>query len=360
MSLGPPPRALRRDDVAHLAVGAALLGSGGGGDPRTLRKILELRLGDEELPLLAAEDLTEAHVVPVGMVGGTSVLAEKLPAGTEFRSAVEAISTWSGRRAEAVMGFEAGGINALTGLVAALDLKLPYLDADLMGRALPRLDQLTWAAAGLPVTPASICQSNGQILLIDGGSAEDLERTVRTVIAMVGGWAAIALVPTSMGQAGPAASAGGVARAVGLGRAHASLPANPTRAAVSEGLEADVLGVGRVRDVGRQSRTTGFGRGGVTIVDEHDGTVLRIETENEFLLVMADGEVVATCPDLVCLLQSRTMEPLQVDRVRAGDDVMVVVLPGPSWWLTAQHLPRVSPRAFGLDTAPALLAGSPQ
>jgi DUF917 family protein len=356
--LVPHPQFLRREDVAHLIVGAELLGSGGGGDPHILRGTVERHLADHPLPLLGPDALKDAHVAPVGMVGGTSVMGEKLPAGTEFSTAFHAVGAWSSRSADAVMGFEAGGVNALTGLVAALELGLPYLDADLMGRALPRLDQLTWAAAGIAVTPASLCQSNGQVVVIDGGSPEDLERAVRTLVAMVGGWAAIALVPTPVPDAVTGASLGGVARALALGRAHAELPAKPSRSQVGEALGGRVLGAGRVWDVSRKSQAAGFGRGSVTVVDELDGTVLRLETENEYLLALADGDVVATCPDLLCVLQARSAVPLPVDRVRSGDDVLVVTLPGPSWWLDEHRLPWVSPKAFGLDTSPVLADGA--
>lgn len=349
-----PPRALRRKDIGQLAVGAALLGSGGGGEPSVFVSMLQRRLGDREVPLLTADDLTGSTTVPVGLVGGTSVLAEKLPSGTELGRAVEAVCRWAGESAGSVMGIEAGGMNALSGLVAALDLGLPYLDADLMGRALPRLDQFTWAVANVPMTPMALCQANGQVLLVEDGSPDELERTVRTIVSILGGWATAALCPTEVSVAAAAANLGGVARALTLGSAHSRLPAKPTQTQVGEALGGRVLGAGRIRDVDRQSHPSGFGRGGITLVDETQGTVLRVESENELLLAMADGEVVATCPDILCLLQARTALPLSVDRVQVGDDVMLLTLPGPEWWLAPERLPAVSPRAFGLDHPPVV------
>lgn len=348
------PRVLRRRDVGHLAVGAALLGSGGGGDPEAFATILATRLTDREIVLHAPDALRDAHVVPVGMVGGTSVFVEKLPSGTEWRRAVSAVCRWSGQPAGCIMGIEVGGMNALAGLVAAVDLDLPYLDADLMGRALPRMDQFTWAVAGLPASPIALAQASGQVVLIDGGTPQELERAVRSSVTLLGGWASAAVRPTPVHTAAPASHLGGVQRALGLGIAHARLPDNPDAAQVAEVLGGAVLATGRVRMVDRHSRSAGFGRGIVTLVDESDGTVLRVESENEFLVAMADGEVVATCPDLICILQTRTALPLSVDSIQAGDDVIVVVLPGPSWWMAPARLPAVAPRAFGWDCDPVL------
>lgn len=349
-----PPSVLRRADIGHLAVGAALLGSGGGGAPDVFVSILNRRLADREVKLFGPEELAGATTVPVGMVGGTSVLVEKLPGGSEFSHAVEAVCRWSGTSAQSVMGIEIGGMNALTGLYAAIDLNLPYLDADLMGRALPRMDQLTWAAANLPVSPMALCQASSQTLIIDNSSPEELERAVRTFVATLGGWAAAAARPTEARTAAGSANVGGVARALALGRAHATLPAKPSRAQVADAFGGTVLGAGRIRQVDRRSQSTGFGRGRFTIIDEKDGTVLRVEAENELLLALADGEVVATCPDILCVLQARTAQPLAAEQVQVGDDVILLTLPGPQWWMDPARIHLVAPRAFGLESAPVV------
>lgn len=352
------PRVLRREDIGHLAVGAALLGSGGGGAPDVLVSLLERRLAGREVNLFTAEELDGATTVPVGMVGGTSVLVEKLPGGGEFGRAVEAVCRWSGTSADSIMGIEIGGMNALTGLYAAIDLGLPYLDADLMGRALPRMDQFTWAATSLPVSPMALCQATGQTLVIDHSSPAELERAVRTFVAVLGGWAAAAVRPTEARTAAGSANVGGVARALSLGRAHAALPAKPSRGQVADALGARVLGAGRIRQVDRRSHSIGFGRGRFTLVDESDGTVLRVEAENELLLALADGEVVATCPDILCVLQARTAQPLAAEQVQVGDDVILVVLHGPEWWMDPSRIHVVAPRAFGLDCDP-VVGGAP-
>lgn len=354
---GPPLHpgpVLRRSDVRHLAVGAALLGAGGGGAPDVFVTNLERRLGDREVRLFGPAELSGAVTVPVGMVGGTTLLAEKLPGHGEFRRAVGAVCRWSGTQADCVMGIEIGGMNALTGLYAALDLDLPYLDADLMGRALPRMDQFTWAAAQLPVSPMALCQANGQTLIIDDSSPEEVERAVRTFVAMLGGWAAAAAPPTEVEVAVGAANLGGVARALLLGRAHSTLPPKPTRGEVEEALGGRVLGAGRIRHVDRRSQAAGFGRGGFALVDEADGSVVRVETENELLLAMTDGQVVATCPDILCVLQARTGTPLATEQLQVGDDVLLLVIPGPRWWMEPGRIDVVAPRAFGLDCDPVV------
>jgi uncharacterized protein DUF917 len=95
---------IRGHDLEALVVGVTLLGSGGGGDSRAFGRILQRRLGSGDLKLLDASDVPDGYLTPVGVVGATSVLTEKLPSGSEFSAAVQAVSRWTGH---AVSGLSA-------------------------------------------------------------------------------------------------------------------------------------------------------------------------------------------------------------------------------------------------------------
>jgi DUF917 family protein len=353
----PPSSAFTAADVDALVVGVSLLGSGGGGDAVTFARVLRHRLGAGELRLHSPPELAADTVVPVGVVGATSVFLEKLPGGHELTGAVRAVSRWTGVDATAVMPLEAGGLNGVAGLVAALELDVPFLDADLMGRALPRLDQLTWSAHGVPLVPAALCEPGGQVVVIDGATPSELERTARAFLAQSGGWAAIALRPVPVPVATESAVTGSLARALRLGRGHAGLPEGTAAKAVAAALGGDVLGVGRVRQIARLHHPL---PGSSIHVDSSDtGEVLRMEAQNEYLLAFVDGRAVASTPDLLCVLDRRTCLPIAVDLLRTGDEVMVLALPGPSWWQEHHLLRHVDPTAFGLDHEPVLRLTTP-
>jgi DUF917 family protein len=128
---------------------------------------------------------------------------------------------------------------------------------------------------------------------------------------------------------------------------------------VATALGGRLLASGRVVEVTRHGPPSRFGRGTVAVHDTASGTVLRIEMENEYLLALADGAVVATTPDVLCVLDGRTGEPIQCDRIRAGGKVDVAQLPAAPFWRRPAVIERVGPRAFGLDTDPVLLDGVP-
>jgi uncharacterized protein len=343
-------------DVDALVTGAALLGSGGGGSPKPMAHPLRRAWGEGPVSVLDVGDLpASALVVPVGVVGSTQVFDEKLPGGGELTAAVRAIERWTSVRVDAVLGTEGGGLNGLTGLLAALQLDLPYVDADLMGRALPRLDQFSSVVAGLPATPCALSEPGGQVLLIDGVDAANLERAARAVVSTTGGWGVIAMPPIKAADLRRACVTGSLARALLLGRAVRALPSMPAAKQLQQALAAHVLASGRVVDVAHRPVRQGFGTGSVTLQDAASHAVVRIETENEYLAVLVDGQVVATCPDIISVLDRRNSMPVPAEALRQGVEVTIAVLPGPAWWRDPERIGHVGPRAFGMDLDPVLV-----
>jgi DUF917 family protein len=341
---------LTSDDVDALLVGLGLLGSGGGGEPAVFATTLRHALATAPVPLHRPDELGAAPVVAVGMLGGTRMLAEKLPSGHEIPAAVRALARWTGQEPQAAMPFEAAGLNGALAVAASVTLGLPLVDADLMGRALPRADQATRAVDGGTLTPFAMTEPGGRTVLIDDADPVTLERVVRAVVAQGGGWAGCAFAAVPATTVRHDACLGSLARAVALGRAHAAAaPAD-----IASALGGRALAGGRIAEIARHASPT-FGRAGIAVIDD-TGPVLRLEAENEYLLALLDGLPVASCPDLLCVLDRRTAAPIAVDALRVGDDVTVVALPGPDWWRASpQRLAHVGPRAFGLDCDPVLL-----
>jgi len=308
-------------------------------------------LGTGELP-------DETLVCAIGVVGATSVFEEELPSGREFGRALAAVERWSGRRPGALASIEAAGLNAVSALVAAAPLGLPVVDTDLCGRALPRLDQFSIAVAGIGLTPAVLALPSGQVVLVEGGDAVAVERTVRSVLAATSGWAALAVAPLPLGVLRPASAADTIRRCLDLGRRMLALPDAPSPGLLAEATGGRVLAAGRVVDVLRHEGY-GFGRGSVTVRDRRTSSLLRVEMENEFLLAFEDGAPVASTPDVLAVLDRRTAVPVTCDRIRRGDDVVVLQLAAPEFWCRPENLPAVAPRAFGFEVEPALLVGTP-
>jgi hypothetical protein len=352
-------------DVAALERGVSLLGSGGGGDTLTAAVLLRQRLAAGRSVSVTSVSALDgrAWVVPVGVIGATAVFAEKLPGGHEFRTAVAAIRRWTARPVDAVMSIEVGGLNGLMPLVVAGDLGLSTVDADLSGRGLPRLDQLSVAAVGRGLAPAVLAEPSGQVLVLAEGTSADVERAARAFLTGAGGWAVLALAPIQVSQLAECAVIGSVSGALELGRRALTVGPEPDLDELATAVGGRLLAAGRILEVTwragpAQHGRTGFGRGSLTLREHRAGTLLRLEMENEYLLAVSDGVPVASTPDVLVVLDRRTGVPISCDVVRPGIEVAVLQLPAPVFWTDPARLPVVWPRAFGVDCDPVLL-GAP-
>jgi hypothetical protein len=119
---------------------------------------------------------------------------------------------------------------------------------------------------------------------------------------------------------------------------------------VLERLRGHRLFEGKVADVERRT-VGGFARGDATIdgMGRDAGSTLRISFQNEHLIAVRDGEVAATVPDLIIVLDAETGEPITTEELRYGFRVVVAAAPCDEKWRTPVGLELVGPRYFGYD-----------
>jgi DUF917 family protein len=110
------------------------------------------------------------------------------------------------------------------------------------------------------------------------------------------------------------------------------------------------LFAGKIADVERRTEA-GFARGEARVEGsgEDAGSLLRIAFQNEFLVAVRDGEVVATVPDLIIVLDAESGEPITTEELRYGFRVIVVGAPCDGRWRAPGGLALVGPRYFGYD-----------
>ena len=107
---------------------------------------------------------------------------------------------------------------------------------------------------------------------------------------------------------------------------------------------------GKVADVQRRTEA-GFAKGEARIdgVEGDAGSSLVVRFQNEHLVAIRDGEIVASVPDLIIMLGSETGEPITTEELRYGFRVTVIATPCDGKWRTPAGLALVGPRYFGYD-----------
>ena len=117
-------RKLGIQQIEDIALGASLLGAGGGGDPY-IGKLMAIGAVREcgEVTLISPEEVPDdALIMPIAMMGAPTVLCEKGIGGTEYKRIFEMVERYFGRKVYATMPMEAGGVNSMLPIAAAARL----------------------------------------------------------------------------------------------------------------------------------------------------------------------------------------------------------------------------------------------
>ena len=338
-----------------IATGAAILGTGGGGNPYIGRlRAREAIRQHGPVKVLSPEELPDdARVVCVGGIGAPTVGIEKLRDLQSYH-ALLAIEKCTGEKATAMISNEIGGSNSLEPLIPAAVAGLPVVDADGMGRAFPEFQMKTYFVYGVPCCPMALADEKGNIAIIQETiSPLWAERLARSVTIQMGCAACYAVAPMSAEQVRRTAIPHTLSLARRLGDAVAGARRrgeDPIEAVLSI-CPGRVLFTGKVVDVERRT-TAGFARGTLSIdgLDDFRGERMSIDFQNENLIARRDGRVVCTVPDLICAVATETGEPITTEVMRYGLRLTVLGFPAPDLWTTPEGLAVVGPRAFGYDT----------
>ena len=331
-------------------------GAGGGGDPY-VGKLVAIGAVQACGPvtLLDPEEVPDdALVIPIAMMGAPTVLAEKAIGGTEYQKLYDMVSSFFGKKIYAFMPIEAGGVNSMLPIAAAARLGLPLVDVDGMGRAFPELQMVTFTIGGMRATPMALTDEKGNSCIFETITNKWTEELARAVTMSCGASVSVSLYPMSGKQMKEFGVHGIVTRSEKLGKAIRTVKDCGDRTPEEHFLEfaeGFKLFKGKIADVLRETRS-GFNFGKVVLdgIGEDKGSSAYVEFQNENLTATVDGEILATTPDLICLVDTETFIPVTTDALKYGKRVMVVGLKCFHLWRTQAGLELVGPRYFGVDT----------
>lgn len=346
-------------------LGSSYLGCGGGGSLEEARQLI-------------AEDLAAGHVfrkLPVEVladderVASPYALASLAPVSKEMQARLDAITpkvdapTLSafallerhlGTKFAAVILGEIGPLSMAEAMSTAARLGVPSLDADTVGRATPEINQHSVRVAGYPLTPAAGVTLFGDEVILqtvqDPSREEDVFRALSVVSSLIG--VADAPITGAIAKSGDALITGSLSLAIRIGKA--------VREARQAGANAILAG----RDAGEGytlfegtigtfnwADTDGFLVGDLSLTGHKAfaGQQLILDYKNEHLVARRDGVVIATCPDLITVIDDDTHEGVNNPEFETGRSVTVLGFRADPLWRRPAGLEVFSPRYFGYD-----------
>jgi DUF917 family protein len=351
----PIVRKIGIKEIEDIALGAALLGSGGGGDPY-IGKLMAIGAIKDCGPvslLDPGEVPDDVLIAPIAMMGAPTVLGEKGLGGHEHQILYDMVSRFYGRKIHAFMPIEAGGVNSMLPFAAAARLGLPLIDVDGMGRAFPELQMVTFTMAGLNATPMALTDEKGNTAIFKTITNKWTEELARAVTMSCGGSVSVSLYcmdGKTMKQYGVWNI---ITRSENLGRAIRTVKdaAGSPEARFIAAAGAIRLFRGKINDVRREVRGAfNFGKVILEGIGEYKGRSAYAEFQNENLAAAVDGKIAATTPDLICLVDTETFHPVPTDAVKYGKRVLMIGLPCFKAWRSPEGIQLVGPRYFGYDT----------
>ncbi len=347
------------EDLNDIATGAAFLGTGGGGDPYIGRLLALSAIETFGMPTVVdAESIDDdAMIFTIAMLGAPTVLGEKAACGDDVDLAIERLAQRIGRGPDALVGIEIGGINSLIPVMAAARLGLPLVDADGMGRAFPEIQMVTFNVRGVSCTPLSVTDDHLTSVIVDTDGAKSAEDLVRVTAMHLGLSVIISSYPMTGRQLKDSAVRGTLSLAMEVGRAirRGRREGQPVETLVNYLRttpyynQCKVLFDGKVSDIQRETKR-GFNIGHCRL-DALDGSSRKMDItfQNEFLVAREDGKTSAIVPDLICLVDRETANPVTVEALKYGQRVKVIGTSAAPIMRTPESLAVFGPRCFGLE-----------
>lgn len=347
------------EDMEDFARGAAFLGTGGGGDPHSGRLFSETMMRRHGVPdIVSVEDVPDdANCFTIAMMGAPTVIVEKLFNGEDAELALSKLEKYLGVKADYLVPAEIGGVNSTLPMAIAARRGLPVVDGDGMGRAFPEIQMVTYNVYGVPITPMAIANDHMEVAVIETEDAKSAEDIGRAVAMRMGLAVMLSAYPMTGAQLKKSAVRGTMSVALGIGRAirEGRRAGDPVGALLGYLRTTDYykhcaeLFDGKIVDLVRET-TRGFSIGRCEF-EALDGSGRRMEVtfQNEHLIARDNRGVRTIVPDLICMVDRETAEPVTTEALKYGQRLKVIGVSAPASMRTDEALACFGPQAFGID-----------
>lgn len=356
---------LDEDALEDALVGSSYLGTGGGGSLAEARRLIGEDLANgltfTALPVTALAD-TDRVACPYGLASLAETDQEmqaRLDAienrvEVPVQAAFEALEEHLDQKFAAVIMGEIGPLSLAEGLSTAARLGVPALDADTVGRAVPEINQHSVKVAGIPLTPIGAATPFGDKMIVgtlgDPTRAEDILRSIAVVSRECG----VTDSPITGAQAKQKGTlvTGSLTLARKIGKA-----VREAKAVGTDPIEAGrIAGKGYLLFTGKVAGTewrdeNGFLQGNVRLsgTGSFAGQSFETDVKNEHLVARRNEQVVATCPDLISIIDLETADGIVNPGYENGQAVAVLGFKSDPIWRSEAGQEVFSPRYFGYD-----------
>lgn len=354
------------------AAGLAFMGTGGGGGTmadgvrlfsEALRRYGAIELADiKELP----PDGWTVSVIDVGArkhkevpsaeeLAKYGLVEERYGQVDRIVRAVEELAAYAGVKLGAIVPAEIGSGNTSIPINAALRLGLPIVDGDWVGRAIPELDMAKPTIFGKSIAPLVYVDRWGDVCIIKELAATPMaDRIGRMMSAGAFGGLGSAGYLMKVSEAERMMVQGSLSKALAIGQAMREDRERGTLfSRLLEETDGWVLFQGVLTRCDWEATIEfqhSYATHTISGTGPYEGETMKLWVKNEHHIAWRNGDVVATSPDLITLVDAGTGLPRTNRDIAEGDHVAVVGMKVlDPVFRTPKGLDLLGPRHFGFD-----------
>ncbi len=251
-----------------------------------------------------------------------------------------------------LLSIEYGGGNTGVAMAAAARMGKFMVDADAAGRAVPELQFSTYYIRKQPIDPFAVSTIYGDAVIVqkvaDDARAEALSRFMAVgsngLVGMAdhpirGDHLKTSVIPNALSHAEKVGRARRIACETGV---------DPIQAILTAG-GGQLLYQGIVTQDTCWEIKDGFTLGNIYLAHSKDNCQFRVWYKNENMICWKDGDVVLTCPDLICVVNTADGMPVTNPNCQPGMELSVLAFPCHPLWKEPRALEILNPRFFGFD-----------
>lgn len=354
---------LTEREIGDLIQGATIIGTGGGGDPE---KGLQLLVNDVKMkktitlvdPMEIPDDAIVVCSYMTGSIAPVSEEREKTLVGLPklekslCEIATEALARFIKKDIFAILPVEIGGGNTAEAIHVAVEMGIPTVDGDLVGRAVPENQQTSYYILGLPMPPISVSDRFGDVAILPTVLSDvQAEMIVRAISVSSGGDVGTADHPLEGKVVKKSIIPRTLTQCITVGKTvrEATEKNEDPLPRLLEVTNGHLLFLGIVDDFDWKDRE-GFMYGTTTIrgTGKFKGQ-LKIWFKNENNIAWLNNEPIALSPDLICIVDRETCQGITNTKMRIGLNVAVIGMKAAEVLRTERGIDVLGPKHYGFD-----------
>lgn len=352
-------RKLDLQELKDIMVGSSILSTGGGGSMEEGVSVVEAQWNSgKEFIMLDFDEIEDekyyANPYYCGSMVVDSDIDESVFDGSDIALSLKALEEYMEVDFHGVVSIEYGAGSTGEMMAIAARTGKYIVDADAAGRAVPELQFSTYYITEQPITPLAVGTIYGDVAVIPQVK-NDARAEALTRFMAVGTHGAVGMTDHPIkgkdlrGSVIPGALT--KAQKVGQAQREALESGKDPIKTILEVANGKLLFTGRVTKETEWENKDGFTIGNIHLegLDSSIGHKGRVWYKNENMMFWIDDEVRLTCPDLICVVERKTANPISNPGCEDGMEVCVLGFPSHELWKTERGLGILNPRFFGFD-----------